>query len=173
MKSHLLTFALFTLFLPVVQAQQQTKASQPCSDPKHHQFDFWLGEWNVTRTGKPNATPAKSKISRILDSCAILEEYTSADGKYSGKSLNIFDSEANQWRQFWVDNEGTYFYFTGQFQDDALHFIAKNAAANGKITITRMTFSPMPDHKVHQYIDQSQDDGKTWTLYFDGIYSRR
>ena len=170
MKLYFLVFIFLAVSLSLCDAQEK----KPCSDPKYHQFDFWLGQWNVTRTGKQDAPPAKSKISRLLDQCVIFEEYQSADGKYSGKSLNMFDSEANVWRQFWVDNEGGYLYFTGQFQnDDALHFVSKSEGSDRKVTITRMTFSKMPGDKVHQYIDQSKDNGKTWTVYFDGIYVKR
>jgi hypothetical protein len=175
MKKYFFTLIFLTIFLKFSFGQQSKPTSVPCSDPKYHQFDFWLGEWNVTRAGsKPNAPPAKSKISRLLDQCVIFEEYQSADGKYSGKSFNMFDSAGNEWRQFWVDDQGGYLDFTGHFQNDgALHFVSNSKGSDGKVTITRMTFSKLPGDKVHQYIDQSTDDGKTWTLYFDGIYVRR
>jgi hypothetical protein len=168
----LLTVILITACFNPMQAQETQKNSRPCSDPKYHQFDFWLGEWNVTRAGGDTATPAKSKISRILNECVILEEYETPKG-YSGKSFNTFDSANDQWQQFWIDNEGGILHFTGKLEDGAMKFFSRGKDAAGKETLTRMTFSALEGNTVHQFIEESKDNGKTWTVAFDGIYTRR
>lgn len=168
-----LTIILIIACLGTINAQETQKNSKPCSAPQFHQFDFWLGEWDVTRAGSTTATPAKSKISRILNECVILEEYEAASKGYAGKSFNIFDPTTDQWQQYWVDNAGGYLYFTGKFENGAMKFLSKGTDTDGKELLTRMTFSALEGNKVRQFIEESKDKGKTWTVGFDGIYSRR
>src|SRR5262245_1825495 len=64
----------------VLLASEDTK---PCASAAARQFDFWLGEWEVTARGK---LAGINRISRAAGDCALLEEYQSQSG-YSGKSL--------------------------------------------------------------------------------------
>ncbi|MES2544247.1 MAG: hypothetical protein V4548_05135 [Bacteroidota bacterium] len=67
-KISLLGFLIFCQFL---------FAQKPCdSNPKYSEFNFWVGEWDVYDL--KNNLAGHSKISRILDNCVILEEWTSA-----------------------------------------------------------------------------------------------
>src|SRR5882672_7825099 len=75
------------------------KPKRGCSDVQARQFDFWIGRWAVTEKGKPAGT---NSIERILDGCALLENWTGAQGG-SGKSLNFFDRADGKWHQTWVD----------------------------------------------------------------------
>ena len=36
-----------------------------------------------------------------------------------------------------------------------------------------MTFTPLEGQKVRQLVEQSVDEGKTWTTQFDGTYIRK
>lgn len=96
---------LLFLFVSSQPVFSQTLPSKPCStDPLYRQFDFWLGEWDVVA---PNGNHAgDSKISLILDSCIVLEEWTGNYG-YAGKSFNSYNAKTKQWQQYWVDNGGT------------------------------------------------------------------
>ena len=101
----LLTLLIFNSLLFAAYAQSN---KLPCSRPEYRQFDFWVGEWEAFDThGKKGGD---SKISVILDSCVILEEWTSAGAQqglvYSGKSFNSYNSATRQWQQTWTDNTG-------------------------------------------------------------------
>jgi len=39
---------LSLLLLGAVPAAGQTARPAACTAPEHHQFDFWIGEWDVT-----------------------------------------------------------------------------------------------------------------------------
>ena len=68
-------------------------ASVPCSAPENRQFDFWLGEWDVTTPdGKLAGT---NRITRILSGCALREEWSGAGG-IRGTSLNVFDAPVEE-----------------------------------------------------------------------------
>ena len=93
MKKTLLLIILFCISYPLL-AQRL-----PCSSPQFRQFDFWIGEWDVF--GKTGQKAGDSKISLILDSCIILEEWTSANMqqglRYAGKSFNTWNAATKEW----------------------------------------------------------------------------
>ena len=43
----------------------------------------------------------------------------------------------------------------------------------GKTTINRITWNALPSGQVRQVWEQSSDDGKSWTVAFDGLYTRK
>jgi hypothetical protein len=86
-----------------------------------------------------------SKISLILDSCIVLEEWTSAtisQGiRYAGKSFNTYNSATKQWQQTWVDNVGgSNEYLEGR--EETTNHIQNKAIPLSKITmaIRRLSF---------------------------------
>ena len=77
-------------------------AQKPCSSPEYRQFDFWVGDWEAF--GKKGQKAGDSKISFLLDSCSILEEWTSASIqkglRYAGKSYNSYNAATKKWQQY-------------------------------------------------------------------------
>ncbi|MEP6678667.1 MAG: hypothetical protein ABJB78_05170 [Betaproteobacteria bacterium] len=63
-----------------------TPAKPPgCTAAAHRQFDFWLGDWDVTDAkGK---TAGRNRIVSLHDGC-VLQESWSGTGGFSGTSLN-------------------------------------------------------------------------------------
>lgn len=148
----------------------------PCSAPEFREFDFWIGNWKVY--GKKQQLAGTSKISLILDSCVILEEWTSAGKQsnliYQGKSFNSYNSSRKQWQQTWVDNTGnTTEYLRGTAENGKIIFYADNVAdATGKSFMRRLSFTKISDTKVRQLGEKSEDNGKTWTIEFDLEYRK-
>lgn len=64
---------------------------QPCEyDANNRQFDFWIGDWNVSQTsGGPHV--GKSHIEKTIGGCVIWENWTSLRSGYFGKSYNTFN----------------------------------------------------------------------------------
>ena len=95
---------LFFLCLVMLPSFGQTTSKTPCSQPAYRQFDFWIGEWEAF--GLNGQKAGDSKISLILDSCIILEEWTSASIsqgiRYAGKSFNTWNAANKQWQQIRV-----------------------------------------------------------------------
>lgn len=74
--------------------------AQPCQDDaRHRQFDFWLGDWNVTAAN--GQTGATNRILSGLDGCLVSEHWTAANG-VRGRSINAYDRDLGQWHQTWV-----------------------------------------------------------------------
>ena len=75
----------------------------PCAgDALHRQFDFWLGDWDVTSPGAP--TGATNQIRSGLDGCVVSESWTASNG-IRGRSLNAYDRDLRQWHQTWVSSQ--------------------------------------------------------------------
>ena len=75
----------------------------PCSSPEHRQFDFWIGEWRVS---KPDGSfVGTNRITLEYGNCVIHEHYLTGKG-YSGESLNAYDAARKVWHQTWVDSDG-------------------------------------------------------------------
>ena len=75
---------LFSLLFAGANAQ----AKGSCEESEYQQFDFWLGHWQVTNP--ENNQVSKSKVTKLLGDCVLLEEYKTPPG-FQGKSLNIYD----------------------------------------------------------------------------------
>jgi len=170
MKKVYLTAILFTTL--------QTLSSQkPCSLPVFRQFDFWVGEWEAY--GPKGNKAGDSKISIILDSCVILEEWKSANAQqgliYSGKSFNTYNIATKQWQQTWVDNTGnTTEFLRGAGTDGKIIYYAdKVVGQQGKIFMRRLTFTKLNNDKVRQLGERSDDSGTTWTSEYDLEYRRK
>jgi len=148
----------------------------PCSDPEFRAFDFWIGNWDVY--GKNEKLAGKSKISLILDSCVILEEWTSAGTQngliYQGKSFNSYNAANKQWQQTWVDNTGnTTEYLRGTAANGKIIYYADNVhSQDGKTFLRRLTFTKIDDRKVNQLGERSDDNGKTWTIEYNLEYRK-
>lgn len=157
---------------PFVDWQAQpapAPAQKPCDSPVHRQFDFWVGEWDVTAKGKPAGT---SVITRILGDCVIHEEWTGT-GPSRGRSFNVYDRATKQWVQTWVDNSGLLLTLRGGIRDGAMVLEGTRTDPQGKSVRDRITWTPNADGTVRQHWQASSDGGATWQDQFDGLYRRR
>ncbi|MEJ8567105.1 hypothetical protein [Elongatibacter sediminis] len=142
----------------------------PCSDPAYRQFDFWIGEWNVTSNGQPAGT---NRIRKIHGGCALEENWQGAGaGGISGSSFNIYDQANERWHQTWVDAGGTLLQIDGGLNGGAMVMSGERPSPDGSGRSThRITWTPNPDGTVRQLWEASRD-GQTWSVLFDGLYTR-
>jgi hypothetical protein len=159
------TIAIMMIFAVPGIAQQLP----PCSSPEYRQFDFWKGTWDVVNP--KGDTVGRSRIEQIEGGCAILENYSTARG-YSGKSINTFNSETQQWQQFWVDNRGGVLEFVGTLAGNELRYTGESKGQSGRLR-HKLTFFHVSRDRVRQLWEQSSDEGRTWVIAFDGMYYRR
>ena len=152
-------------------------AQRPCSLPIYRQFDFWIGEWEAF--GKNGQKAGDSRISLLLDSCTLFEEWTSTTIqrglRFAGKSFNMYNKAKQRWQQYWVDNTGTVTeYFNGHYENGRMIMETDNIKINDSTwQIQKMTFYNLDDDKLRQHGENSADGGKTWTTSFDLEYRRK
>jgi hypothetical protein len=139
-----------------------------CDSPASRQFDFWVGEWDVTTPdGKQVGT---NRISREYGGCVVHERYTTPR-EYSGESLNTWDAQRHVWHQTWVDSAGTLLLLEGSFTGGAM-VLEGPGFVDGHAVRHRITWTPNADGSVRQLWESSAAEGP-WTTAFDGLYRRK
>ena len=138
-----------------------------CDRPEHRQFDFWVGEWDVTVSGKPAGT---NSITKEMKGC-VIHEHWSGGGGLRGESFNIWDRTRKKWHQTWVTDTGNLLVLEGEFVNGAMQMTGESMTAKGAVT-NRVTWTPNPDGSVRQFWESSTDGGNTWQTSFDGLYRR-
>ena len=139
-----------------------------CPGPEFHEFDFWIGQWDVTVQGNPAGT---NVITREEQGCLIHEHWTGAKGG-TGQSFNFFDSSTRQWNQVWVDNSASSLRLSGAFADNQMRLTGVAPGPDGKPQQQRLTFFKNADGTVRQLWETSSD-GSSWQVAFDGLYRRK
>lgn len=162
-------------FTQIITAAEKNLCAACDAKPENRQFDFWVGVWDVRPYTTPNVAPtARSIIEKANGNCTIVENYYTKGG-YVGKSFNIYDAVQHKWRQFWNDNGGTVIEFFGEYDaaEKALKYRSESVNAQGQKQLGKMTFYNLSEDKVRQLWEISTDAGATWTIAFDGLYTRR
>lgn len=125
-----------------------------------HDFDFWIGEWDVF--GPQGAQVGTNDITAMYGN-GMLHEHWHGRGGVEGRSLNAYDADRGCWHQTWMDSTGGVLLLDGGLRDGAMVL----EAAGQRITWTH------EGEEVRQVWESSTDDGATWTVAFDGRYRRR
>src|SRR4030095_5561443 len=125
------------LFLAFVITASNAKAQNPCTSPKVHEFDFWIGKWTVYKNGTDTIV-GYNEIKTVADGCSLLESCRSAKSNYKGNSLNKYNAVTGKWQQFWVDNGGLTLFIEGGYQDNRLTMENEDKNADGSVTRNRI-----------------------------------
>lgn len=161
------SLALLLLAAPVA-AQQ---APPGCTMPEQRQFDFWVGEWNVTdSTGA--VTYGTSSVTREEAGCLVHEHWAGAKAG-TGQSLNFLDRRTGQWTQAWVGSAGGTLIMTGHLEGTAMVLVGEGLNPKGQVVINKVQWIPEPDGRVRQFWQVSRDGGQSWVTAFDGWYRRK
>jgi hypothetical protein len=169
------TAALILAAAPSLAQDAPTPSTVPkppaCAVASFHQFDFWLGDWEVRdASGK---MVGHNRITRMHKECVIFENYRA--GEFTGSSLNVYDADRKVWHQTWVDSGGGLLVIEGAFVDGKMILAGETVDAEkpgGKVD-NRITWQPLPDGRVRQLWETSADKGMTWATSFDGYYTRQ
>jgi hypothetical protein len=132
-----------------------------------NQFDFWLGEWDVTwdEDGK-----GKNHILRIMDDKIIQENFTAPD--LIGMSVSSYDAERKLWCQTWVDNNGSYLDFTGRFENEKM-ILSRDAIIRGQACKQRMVWFNINSNQFDWNWERSDDGGESWRALWEIKYRRK
>jgi hypothetical protein len=154
-------------------ATPATAAIKPgCADAHHREFDFWLGDWDVTlRVRKaPDVEEwavarGTNRISSLLGGCAV-EERFSADGPrepWAGRSLSRWVANEKRWRQAWVDDTGSFILLAGGMQGKDMVLTGEPQVRDGKNVQMRMVFTDIAASGMLWRWERTADGGATWT----------
>ena len=144
-----------------------------CDSAESKQFDFWVGEWELSyvEDGKPGKS--RNHVSKVLDGCAILEEFSGAPGtKLDGRSYSTFDRLTGKWKQTWVDNTANYLDFTGGMVDGRMVLSREMTGRDGQRISQRMVFQDIRRDGLKWLWQRSEDGGRTWSTQWEIDYRR-
>ena len=169
-------FCLGTCLASVGQNAASSAPPDPCSAPEQKQLEFWVGDWDLTWPGeKPGQTDhGTNSIHRVLDTCVVQENFSGGDAMHlRGMSVSLFDTRAGKWKQTWVDNEGGYLDFVGEFKDGQM-ILARNAVRpDGTKVVQRMVYKNIGPNEFDWSWEFSKDGGKTWQVQWPIHYKRK
>lgn len=164
--------AELTAARPLVRSRGVNPGRPPgCTAPEHRQFDFWLGEWDVSPSGQTFVI-AESLISLRAQGCILVEDWRPLGGAH-GYSINMYDRVEGRWRQDYGDATGRRSPYSGVFEDgvmrlDDLGPKPPNAPEDFR---RRMNFQSLDADTVRQW-GEDYRDGR-WVTTWDLTYRRR
>ncbi|MEN0653222.1 MULTISPECIES: hypothetical protein [Hyphobacterium] len=160
------------VFAPAATAQQGPPPG--CDDIEGaHDFDFWVGDWNVY--GQNGQLGGTNHIEKRSNGCLILEEWTNAGGG-DGTSMNYLDPTSGQWRQIWMGSNSYIDYSGGLNEAGAMVLVGEITyfGATGSQTAPfRGTWTPNEDGSVTQHFQQYDEANDVWNDWFIGRYMRQ
>ncbi|HEX8812917.1 MAG TPA: DUF1579 family protein [Terracidiphilus sp.] len=172
------TAAMILIVAAAVSAQTAAPPTQPqpCADAKQKQLDFWVGEWDLTWPGQNQGEVARgsNSIKRIMDGCVVQENFSGGDSMpLRGMSVSLFDPTSGKWKQTWVDNQGAYLDFVGEFRDGQMVLAREAVRPDGGKVLQRMVFKNIQANELDWSWEASKDGGKTWTVQWPIHYKRK
>jgi hypothetical protein len=170
---NLILISLIAIPWQTTRAEEQAQAAQyPCeNDARFDAFDFWVGSWDVRDSS--GTLVGSNIISKEQHGCLLVENWTSARGG-TGMSINYLDHASGDWVQVWNDGSGSQIEIRGGLTDDGMQLVGTiHYVASDTTMPFRGLWTPLPDGRVRQFFEQSDDDGKTWTQWFEGFYARK
>ena len=154
---------------PAVTAAPTPAPSAACAGAQYRQFDFWLGEWDLV--GVDGKKSAEDKIVSILGGCAVQQNGSSTE---SGQRMSVsaYDPATKHWHQTLIDDGGALLNLEGEFINGKMVLVGDRPSLKEKgTTVThRITWTPMPDHRVRKSWDYSTNGGRLWKPVSDGYY---
>jgi hypothetical protein len=147
------------------QGTVRSSLSLGCDSPAHRQFDFWLGDWNITVPG--GAPGGVSNITKELGGCAVMESYQGGNGR----SINLYDRARDRWTQTYIDRGGLLLRLSGGLEGEAMVLDDEvRTTPTGLGLKSHITWTPRADGGVQHVWHFSTDGGATFSTTFDGNY---
>jgi hypothetical protein len=139
--------------------------------PDANQFDFWVGEWNLTWGDRIHG---KNSVRKILDGHVIEENFDGTPAiPLIGRSVSVFSAQYARWHQTWVDNQGSYLDFVGEwYEDDQRMILERDDYQGGRYVKQRMVFYEIKSDSLEWSWERSEDGGITWERQWQIHYER-
>jgi hypothetical protein len=161
--------------IPCLGGAAELETPACASQPESALLDFWIGSGDVF-VGSQKV--GESRIRKILDGCAITEDWTDARGA-RGHSLFYQEPANRKWKQVWVTQRSLgrgglkEKELIARLPGGALRFQGEVTSPDGSRYLDRTTLTPGGPGEVHQRIEISLDGGQEWKTTFDARYLRR
>ena len=175
MKRILAPFFLAFFTLPLLGQAMSRPTTTPCTAQQQKQFDFWVGDWELTWPGEKSGEVGHgtNSIKRIMDGCIVQENFSGGDSMHlRGTSVSVFDTNSGRWKQTWVDNEGGYLDFIGDFKNGQM-ILQRQTIRDGAKILQRMVWKNISSTEMDWSWESSRNGGKTWQVNWPIHYKRK
>ena len=166
--------AVFTLFILISMSGNsvaQSAAPKPCTAAECSQFDFWIGEWDLTYNDTVKAT---NRITREMGGCVVHEHFNDPSNAFTGESWSVYNPATKKWQQTWVDNQGGYIVLTGAYQDGRMILTTEAVKMpDGTTKQSRMVFDNITPDSLDWDWEATTDEGKNWKNNWRIKYKRK
>ena len=171
---YMLLIAILALLLSrTVQAaddEADETVTAACAAPEFRQFDFWVGEWDLTWG---DSGRGENIVTIELDSCVIVENFTTLGVPlFVGRSVSTYSVPKARWHQTWVDNSGGYLDFAGGVVGDSM-IMSRTAVRGDSVFHQRMVWYNITPNSLDWNWERSMDDGSSWETLWNIHYVRR
>lgn len=135
------------------------------------QFDFWLGQWDLTWA---NGGKGTNTITKEMNGHLVHERFADPANNYHGESWSMWDAATGKWKQTWVDDQGNYMAFEGGMVEDRMEMnMHMPDKKTGAMFLWRMVFSNITPDAFDWTWKRSPDEGKTWEVQWAIRYMRK
>ena len=186
--------AVLIALLPVTAAAQQHGGAAPPARPattapaEAAQFDFLLGQWEVTVTPKINSLAARVhgaptlvgtwKAWKAMDGFGIEDELRVVDGSGNpnglSHALRVYDATEKKWTQTTVDvYRARFTTATAEWVNGEMRLRSAGRDAEGKPYIQRVRFYDITPTGFKYQADRSTDGERTWDTAVLRMEARR
>ena len=142
----------------------------PLAVPEARQFDFWIGDWDVTWG---EGQRGRNRIEAILDGAVLLEQFDGSPGtQLRGMSVSVYRAQPGEWHQTWVDNQGSYWTFAGGYANGRMT-LATDDVRDSRPVKLRMVWHNISAQALDWNWERSDDGGRTWHVIWQLHYTRR
>ena len=169
MRPVVLSSTEFTQWKDDAEFQKLLEKMAPCQSPEYRQFDFWIGDWEVSAPNGPSA--GHNLVTLEQDGCLLVEHWTATSGGQTGTSFNYYDVRDKKWHQLYLDNSGNAGAFpamAGNLVDGKMVLLTDEK----QMPVSRWTWYVLEPGKVRQMAEQSSDGQKTWNIVWDSVYTK-
>ena len=165
MKTITSLIAITALLITPALGQQQS----PCTEAPYTDFDFWVGEWDVTDAS--GTLQGRNVITKEERGCLIIERWVSVQGG-TGQSYNYYDPAIEKWRQVWISGGFTIDYEGGLDDNGKMVLEGEIHLRNGAAAAFRGIWTALEDGRVKQHFDQYSVEKEKWLPWFTGFYKK-
>lgn len=162
---------ILPIFILFYFASFSQNSITPSNTSQHRLFDFWLGEWDVYTNDE---LVGHNTISLLQDGHLLQENWVSEKENFTGTSYSFYNTKIDQWQQIWVDKNGNNLLLKGTFENGKMILSSGIDSYMGEAQSRhRISWMLMPNGDVKQLWESTIDDGKIWSLQFEGIYKKK
>jgi hypothetical protein len=148
-----------------------TEAAAACQSAAYHQFDFFVGRWDVTNpAGEKIGT---DEVSKAYGACVLVEKWHDGDDSGGGIGLTGYSIGHHSWHQDFMDDTGFVLTIDGGMVGSKMIMTGADYLKTGVRRLHRVVWTTRADGSVEEVWKTSVDGGATWQPHFDGIFRKR